>query len=149
MNDLDVDVTGRIDGKWNGQQVRIIGSGASPLEFAYTLVYLLGLSGSLGFGVGTLAGAIALYVINLAWGWVLLLMLLVTAVTTAVSHLLLIFSLKLLITTYGSNHQPRDEGGRYVPIHQNGRLTGHLFVKSRRKIAKMWGRLRGGGVVTK
>lgn len=134
MNNLDVDLTAKAD--IDRQSVRITGGNGSPLEFAYTLVYLISLSGSVGVVAATFTSVVMLYTFKLDWGWVLLASGGVMALVTAVSHLLLMVSLKILITTYGSNNQPRNDEGRFIPVYQSGGLWGHIFAKNRRKTAK-------------
>lgn len=145
MSNLDLDVTGRVDGNWQGKQVRIMGGNGSPLEFAYTLVYLLSLSGAVGVSFATFTAVILWYSLRLPGPVVILVTVAVLFAVTAVSHLLLVVSLKLLITTYGGNHQPRDDQGRFIPVYDRGSLTGHLWAKNRRKTAKKRLAWWGGG----
>lgn len=144
MNNLDIDLTANAN--IDRQSVRITAGNGSPLEYAYTLVYLLSLSGSVGLIAATFTAVIALYSLRLEWGWVLLMSGATMAVITAVTHLLIMVSLSLLISTYGSNNQPRDDDGRFIPVYQSGGLMGHIFTKNRRKTAKKRDSKWGGGV---
>jgi len=130
MNKLDVDLSARAD--IDRQSVRINAGNGSPLEFAYTLVYLLSLSGGVGIALATMTAVIALYVAKWEWVWVALLALFVAAITTAVTHLLLMVSLKLLMETYGGNYQPRSDDGRFVPVNHGGKLAGWLKTAGKR-----------------
>lgn len=116
-------------------ELSIVGNDNSIMEYAYALVYMAGIGGSVGVGVAVVVMAICYrYLIT----WALLLVgfvtfLLVTAVSTAV----MLWGIVYLIRA--NTQQPRDDNGRFmrpVPVYHNGRHSFDLFTAVKRKIGK-------------
>lgn len=128
MSDLDIDLNATAD--ISRQSVRINAGNGSPLELAYTMLYLLAVAGNVAVSVGVVATSVAYYGLNLvAWASVGLGAVIGLGVG-AIAAVGLLAAIRGLLAALGGNNQPRDDNGRYVPVYKGGVLEGWIKPKT-------------------
>lgn len=98
-----------------------------------TLIMLtLTVSSGASANIAAFAVAIAKFIYDYSWGTVAMVGIVTFAVSVAFIGTVLTGIIAGLLSIYGGNFQPRDDGGKFVPVYNMGKLWGHLPPKPRK-----------------
>ena len=97
-----------------------------------TLIMLtLTVSSGAAANIAAFSMAIAKFILHYSWGAVAIVAVVTFAFSVAFIGTVLTGIIAGLLSIYGGNFQPRDDGGKFVPVYNMGKLWGHLPSKPR------------------